>query len=266
MYNIFWKRSGAHALPELTLDGIWRVDGDRTYHIRPAKDWESTSFIAVRTEKGEGILRDRRDQTYDLTGDSLLFLRADQISEYWTAGESWKFFWFEFTCRDSSLFPAGQICEIPFSASEKEQIRECYLNLNRAQEEACLLSQAGFLHLLFSWLVVVPDPDSASHRDLIAILESGGRRSLSVPEIAREAGMCQRSFRTEIHRLTGMSPSEYLTRMKMETALEMLCSTDQNLQEISDSLHYGNPFYFSRVFRQFYGISPGKAREKFSSR
>lgn len=264
MYNIFWKRSGSIPLPVLTLDGVWRVDGDKTYHIRPSKDWSAASYIAIRTEKGRGILLDHGSRQYILQEDSLLFLQARDIAEYWTADTAWKFFWFEFSCQDDSLFSAGHTYTIPFSASEKEQIRECYLNLSSTQKKACFLSQADFLHLLFSWLVLAPSPVSFSRKDLITILESGGRRNLSVPEIAKEAGMCQRSFRTEVHKLTGFSPTEYLTKMKMDTAMEMLCSTDKTLQEISDSLHYGNPFYFSRVFKQYYGISPGKARRKAS--
>ena len=142
MYNIVWKRTDSHVLPALTLDGVWRVDGDHSYHIRPSKDWPGTSYIAVRTEKGSGILRDRSAREYVLEEDSLLFLRADQITEYWTASGSWKFFWFEFQCGDRSLLPAGQIFKIPFSALEKELIRECYLNLSSAQKGACFLSWA----------------------------------------------------------------------------------------------------------------------------
>ena len=253
MYQIFRKRVCSDPLPRLTLEGLWRVDADLTYHIRPAKVWPDSTRIAIRTEKGHGSLQTADGTRFLLRENTLIFLKAGEIREYWTDEAPWKFYWLEFRLETPFSLPEKEILSIPVSASEQDQLRECCQNLGSTRPENSLLSQADFLRLVLFWL----NAENGTGTEPVAILERGGRLNRSIPEMAREAGMCQRSFRSEIHRLTGCSPVEYLTRLRMDTAMEMLCSTDMTLQEIADSLHYGNVFYFSRVFRQHFGMAPG---------
>ena len=250
MYNIFWKRAGEKELPRTELEGVWRVEADGTYDINPRQT--APGSVAIRTEKGAGILMDSRGNTYLLEAGTLIFLDMASIRRYHTAGEAWSFCWFQFHTELET--EKGILYRIPFSAEEGEQIRSCCRDL--ASPERSLLAQGEFLRLLLSWQV----PDQP--RDLVGLLE----QDRPIPEIAREAGMCERSFRTEIRRLTGLSPTEYRTRMKMDTAMQLLRTTDKTLQEISDSLGYANPFYFSRVFRNYFGITPGQARKHFPAR
>ena len=205
--------------------------------------------MAIRTEKGAGILEDSGGRTYFLEAGTLVYLDMGAIRSYRTAGTGWGFCWFQF--RTAWPLELGMIYRIPFSAEEGERICACCRDLSSPLPRRSQLAQAEFLKLLLSdW---IPGRD----RDLLQLLE----QDRPIPEAAREAGMCERSFRTEIRRLTGLSPTEYRTRMRMDTAMQLLRTTDKTLQEISDSLGYANPFYFSRVFRTHFGIPPGQARK-----
>ena len=264
MYNIFWKRTQDAPLPQAVLDGVWRVDADESYHIHPTKQYEDGHLVGFRTRNGQGLLEDRQGRTYLLSGDTLIFFSPRDILGYRTQGDRWSFYWFEFHGAESLSLPVGKLYEIPFSASEKEEIQQCYLNLSSAQQALFFYSQASFLRLLFSWLTYVPTQNRET--DLVGLLERGSRQNQTIPQIARSAGMCERSFRNEIRRLTGLSPMEYLTRLRLDTAMEILCTTDKTVQEIADSLHFGTPFYFGRVFKQHFGITPGEARRGFSEK
>ena len=46
-------------------------------------------------------------------------------------------------------------------------------------------------------------------------------------------------------------------------AKEMLQSGSFTLPEISSNLGYDNYGYFSIIFKRYYGITPGKYRERF---
>lgn len=59
---------------------------------------------------------------------------------------------------------------------------------------------------------------------------------------------------------TGMTPIDYLQRLRLEKAKEQLEFTNRTISEIADQVHWTLP-YFSRLFRERMGISPMKYRD-----
>lgn len=58
----------------------------------------------------------------------------------------------------------------------------------------------------------------------------------------------------------GISFSDYLLKIRMEKALELLSSNDIMLYEIADAVGYLNPKNLSRNFKQYYGMTPQEYR------
>lgn len=61
---------------------------------------------------------------------------------------------------------------------------------------------------------------------------------------------------------TGKNFVEYLTEVRMEKVKELLAHTDNKVIDISFMVGYDNPRYFSKVFKQFTGMTPSEYREK----
>ncbi|PWM73789.1 MAG: AraC family transcriptional regulator [Bacillota bacterium] len=58
-------------------------------------------------------------------------------------------------------------------------------------------------------------------------------------------------------RETGITPHEYLTAMRMQTAEKLLsCDTPYNVSEIAALCGFDEPLYFSRIFKKTHGVSP----------
>ncbi|MNP75139.1 Arabinose operon regulatory protein [compost metagenome] len=55
---------------------------------------------------------------------------------------------------------------------------------------------------------------------------------------------------------TGTTIWNYLLDVRMKKAREMLLNTDLKLYEIADRLGYSEQIYFSRMFKERYGLSP----------
>ena len=53
-----------------------------------------------------------------------------------------------------------------------------------------------------------------------------------------------------------MSPKRFLLEYRIERACAMLAGTDLSIQEISNSVGFEDPFYFSRAFKEIKGVSP----------
>lgn len=58
---------------------------------------------------------------------------------------------------------------------------------------------------------------------------------------------------------------DFLIRVRMERAEELLKSTENTITEISERVGYVNANSFTRIFRKIYGISPGEYRRKYLS-
>ena len=47
---------------------------------------------------------------------------------------------------------------------------------------------------------------------------------------------------------------------EMNAAMELLLTSSMSISEISACFNYSSQFYFSRVFKKYYGVSPQQAR------
>ena len=63
------------------------------------------------------------------------------------------------------------------------------------------------------------------------------------------------------HREMGLSLWDYLNRLRIFSAADLLLQTDDSIQEISMHTGFQDPSYFCRVFRKIYGVSPGQLRK-----
>lgn len=78
------------------------------------------------------------------------------------------------------------------------------------------------------------------------------------------ARLCNLSLYRFIHKFkqyTGMSPLEYLTSIRINTARDLLINSGFNISEIATLVGYDNPLYFSRVFKKSTGICPSKYKK-----
>ncbi|NHN34195.1 response regulator transcription factor [Paenibacillus agricola] len=55
---------------------------------------------------------------------------------------------------------------------------------------------------------------------------------------------------------TGMGISEYVMKVKMEKAVELLQNKKEKIYNIARQLGYQTPHYFIRVFKKYYGVTP----------
>ena len=88
-------------------------------------------------------------------------------------------------------------------------------------------------------------------------LERSGNRSVTLAELAREAYVSpfhlHRLFRAEL----GVSPHEYLTRIRIDRAGRLLAD-GRNVAEVALAVGYRSPGHFARVFRARTGLRPSE--------
>jgi AraC-like DNA-binding protein len=85
-------------------------------------------------------------------------------------------------------------------------------------------------------------------------------RPLRVAELSRISDISKSHFFALFKRATGETPINFLIRARMHRASIMLCGTSMAVKEVAASLGYSDEFYFSRMFKLFYGLSPSHYR------
>ena len=96
----------------------------------------------------------------------------------------------------------------------------------------------------------------------IAHLHRAYNQPLRVEEIALRAHLSESRFRRLFRQRTGLPPMEYLTRLRLSHAGELMAETSLSVAEIARAVGYEDPLYFSRLFRQKTGASPTEFRER----
>jgi AraC-like DNA-binding protein/ligand-binding sensor protein len=87
-------------------------------------------------------------------------------------------------------------------------------------------------------------------------------RKLSLQEIAEASGLSAPYFSTIFKEEMGENLSNYLNRLRTEKAATMLVETELTLNEIAAACGFEDQSWFSKIFKGFTGLSPGKYREK----
>ena len=86
--------------------------------------------------------------------------------------------------------------------------------------------------------------------------------SLNISDIARTFGFSLSTLTRRFRREIGMSIGEYIDKLIMFEAERALVSTSASILEISESLGFCDQFYFSRRFKEKYGVSPREYRKR----
>ena len=79
-------------------------------------------------------------------------------------------------------------------------------------------------------------------------------------DLAAMEGLGLSRYNTLFRRLTGYSPARYITKLRLSLAEALLGDPLKSISEIAVRCGYDDPFYFCRVFRREYGISPSEYR------
>lgn len=85
--------------------------------------------------------------------------------------------------------------------------------------------------------------------------------NLEMPDVAAYLNISYSTFRHIFKKHTGMAPSQYYLNLKMHRAKELLRSTSASIKEISITLHFDTPEYFTTLFKKKTGMTPSQFRE-----
>lgn len=104
------------------------------------------------------------------------------------------------------------------------------------------------------------DPVISAVRTAADFAAGNYSRPITIAEMAAYAGVSRSALYRAFRRHLGVSPMQYVTRLRIERACVLLQNTGSSINSVARSVGFEDPLYFSRAFKAARGCSPGKFR------
>ncbi|RGY96454.1 helix-turn-helix domain-containing protein [Clostridium sp. AM58-1XD] len=92
-------------------------------------------------------------------------------------------------------------------------------------------------------------------------IDENYQKELSLDEVSRMVDVSPYYLSRLFKQETGKTFIEYLTSVRMKEARRLLANPDYSIKEVCVMSGYGDPNYFSRIFKKYEGITPTEYRE-----
>ena len=111
--------------------------------------------------------------------------------------------------------------------------------------------------------IVITSLDEKLIEKAIKYVEDNISRSdLSVEELSRELGMSRVHLYKKMLQITGKTPIEFIRVIRLKRAAQLLRDSQLHVSEIAFQVGFNNPKYFSRYFKEEFGVLPSAYQEK----
>lgn len=222
-------------------------------------------LLFIYTVDGAGTL-EINNNTYTLCRNSVILVPPHTPMKYFTDPQvgSWEFYWLDLT--------GERVLDL---AEKLRQDGYCYFRsipaVNRIFED--MLSESfseiecsALIGDLFDRIIsetIFEEKASAVNQILRYISEHYTER-VDLHQISDLFYFSQNQIIRLVRARTGYTPHEYLIRLRLAKACELLQFTTMPIGQIGRSVGYDNNSHFSAAFRHRYGITPAEYRSQFS--
>ncbi len=114
----------------------------------------------------------------------------------------------------------------------------------------------GLLNRIKSTEKTENDAESVWISQAIFLLQHRLNDQINIEELAEKFPISYSKFRKAFKRLTGKSPNQYHLDLRLVKAEELLRNTNMSIKEIGYHTGFDSPYYFSRLFKEKFGVSP----------
>ncbi len=130
-----------------------------------------------------------------------------------------------------------------------------------------MVAGARFIEFLITAMRNSDDPYELGENSFgvlksISLLEQAPERHFSLEMLARVSNMSVPSYTKKFRQATGVSPMEYLLKIRLLQVRHYLTNTDLSIGEIAGRCGFCTPNYLIKIFRRELGITPVQYRRE----
>ena len=204
----------------------------------------------------------------------------DQVNTYCASkSDPWKYVWLEFDglrvkeYLDRAGLDLSQPIYRPQSPAQGQAVRDTMLYIANS-DQASPLHLIGHLCLFLDGLM----QSSSTRRELrggqlrdfyiqeaVTYMEHNYPWEITVEDLADVCKLNRSYFSKIFKENMGCPPQEFLIRLRLSKAADLMKGTSHSIGDISQMCGYPNQLHFSRAFKKRYGVSPREWRTQNQS-
>lgn len=158
--------------------------------------------------------------------------------------------------------------EEPLSAEIRKSIQEIYEEWETKKEGYPLMIKANVLRILTMLIRTYQDKSKSGEmlkekknamkrlEQAFSYMDSHYSEKITLDEVAAVAYMSSNYFSSYFRKVTNVSFSEYVTRLRISHARELLRDTDKSVTEIALECGFHNISNFYRLYKKYVGKAP----------
>ena len=109
----------------------------------------------------------------------------------------------------------------------------------------------------------ITDADQEMMAKLLKYIETRiSDENLKIEDLADAVNMGRTVFYGKIKALVGMSPSDFVRKLRMQRAEELVVRSKLNFSQIAYNVGFSDPKYFTKCFKKETGMTPSEYRQK----
>lgn len=262
---------------ELSLTRCGYEECNAGYSFSPHK---KNYYVLYAVTEGECIC-EINGQSYRVEKNSMIMIFPEWECSFRSANqERWSYAWFGFAgmkaeeCAIYSGFSNRKPIQNIDNAQALQRFVEDMIDIKETTF-ANVLKRNGLLQIFFSELIDYynkqileeqlwqgDDVEKMPHiKNAIAYINENYSSKIKINELADYVGVNRSYLASSFKKATGYSPKEYLLSLRMEKAKSLLEKTDMPINAVAHSVGYSDQLAFSRMFKEYAGISPKAFRE-----
>ncbi|WP_251026770.1 AraC family transcriptional regulator [Bacillus sp. ISL-46] len=95
----------------------------------------------------------------------------------------------------------------------------------------------------------------------LSFIQTHYHEPITLDDIAAVSGLSRYYFIKQFQHQLNMTPVQYLTKIRIQKAAELLRTTSSSVTDVAAQVGYANANYFNKVFRKMVGVSAGTFRD-----
>lgn len=232
----------------------------RTTALAPIKPLRTFAFHYVM--EGEGVL-ERGGKARPLGPNDVFALRPGHDFTM-SSRRPWKVMALDYAPEHAAAPFPGEPC---WQARDPVAARTLVEALAHYAAHAEIPGNADLLDLLAAALMAEcarkgAEPERHDPlRRVVEHIQTNYRRDIPPSELIRLSGLSRSHFFRLWKQGRAMAPAEYLHRVRMKKALELLLEPELRIKEVAAAVGYDDPYYFTYKFKKLIGMSPKAYRE-----
>ena len=241
------------------------------YHLENRK--RESAYLFQYTLKGSGTVK-IQGQEYLVEQGKAFFLKMPGPESYYFDEANnqapWEFIYAMFECHGAERYcqqiesRQGQIFTLPIDHDAIQLLFEMHVMAREGKaQNPFLLSSMVFAflcHLCAGTLENTAGKPSLSAR-AGAYIQRNCSRPIGISEVAAFLKVSNSHLSREFVKDMGVKPVNYLTRARLDKAVDLLTTSKMSIQEIGIECGFSGANYFGKVFRKYMGMAPAQFRE-----